>query len=238
MIRDRKQKARSERTARHVRTSIVAAVFVAAVGCATTKEYTPTTFTPPVREGLKLPQPINMAVFDGRSARNEDLATTLEAGITHAYGTNVRVVPYYAPLEPDSVTVKIRVNQLHSEFGSRVIVVPVLQRRWSTAAAAGTDGWNSVAAAASSYSETLGTGFIAEGWWVGTSQLDVEVSDLSRGRHVVFSVPLVAEKRESNTWGYRTASSVSKKAWNATEVQMMRLIDDVVQKVMNDSQGP
>jgi hypothetical protein len=203
-------------------------------GCATTRDYTPTTYKPAVREGLKLPHPINIAVFDGRSEKKGDLGPVLQAGISQAYRANVRIVPYFAPLEPGVVTVKLRITQLHAEFGSRVIAVPILKRNWSAAAAAATDGWNSVAVAASRYSETLDMGFIAEGWWVGTSQIELEVSDLSKERYVVFSVPLVAEKTESNLLGYRTATSVSKKAWKATEAQMMRLIDDVVQKVMSD----
>lgn len=210
----------------------LAIILVAA--CVAQRQYTPRTYEPAVREGLKLLQPINVAIFDGRPDKTEDVAPVLQAGMSLAYGTNVNVVPYFAPPKPGAVTIKLRVNQLHAEFGRRIVAVPVLKRTWSSAAAVATDGWSFVAVAASSYSETLDIGFTAEGWWVGTSQVDIEVSDLSKGRHVAFSVPLVAEKAESNTWGYRTATSVSKKAWKATETQMMRILDDVVQKVMSD----
>jgi hypothetical protein len=88
--------------------------------------------------------------------------------------------------------------------------------------------------AAASYSETLDAGFIAEGWWVGTSEIEMALTDLSKGRRVNFTVPLVAEKTESNTWGYRSASSASKKAWKSTEAQFMRVFDDIVTRIVSD----
>jgi hypothetical protein len=213
--------------------SLVASV-LSSTACATSRSFTPTSFAPTVREGLRLQTPVNLAVFDARTERANDIAKIIEAGIARAYGANVRMVSYHEPLQAGVVTIKIRINQLHAEFGSRIVSMMALQQSWSAASAAATDGWNVVAGSAASYSETLGTGFVAEGWWVGTSQLDFEVQDFRGSRPIGFNIPIVGERNESNTWGYRTASSVSRKAWSVTESQMMRLLDAVVQKLMNE----
>jgi hypothetical protein len=56
---------------------------------------------------------------------------------------------------------------------------------------------------------TLGSGFVAEGWWVGSAWLELGIIDRRAGRSIDLQVPLVAEARESNTVGYASASAAA-----------------------------
>src|SRR5258708_3130348 len=42
---------------------------------------------------------------------------------------------------------------------------------------------------------TLGSGFVAEGWWVGSAWLELGIIDRRAGRNIDLQVPLVAEAR-------------------------------------------
>ena len=114
-------------------------------GCATTRDYTPD-FRPFGRQGLDLVHPVNLAFFDARTEKKDDLAPLLQAGVQRAYGKNIRVTPYFSPPPSGEVTVKVRILRLQSDFGSRVISVPVLLNSQSVATAAATNGWNTVVA--------------------------------------------------------------------------------------------
>jgi hypothetical protein len=59
---------------------------------------------------------------------------------------------------------------------------------------------------------TLGSGFVAGGWWVGSAWSELGIIDRRAGRNVDLQVPLVAEARESNTVGYASASAAASKA--------------------------
>ena len=48
----------------------------------------------------------------------------------------------------------------------------------------------------------LGSGFVSEGWWVGSAWLELGIIDRRAGRNIDLRVPLVTEAREPNTVGY------------------------------------
>ena len=81
---------------------------------------------------------------------------------------------------------------------------------------------------------TLGSGFVAEGWWVGSARLELGIIDRRAGRNIDLQVPLVAEARDSNTVGYAAASAAANKARSANSAQPFSTLDALLLKVRDE----
>jgi hypothetical protein len=78
---------------------------------------------------------------------------------------------------------------------------------------------------------TLGSGFVAGGWWVGSAWSELGIIDRRAGRNIDLQVPLVAEARESNTVVYASASAAASKASSTVSAQLFSTLDTLLLKV-------
>ena len=81
---------------------------------------------------------------------------------------------------------------------------------------------------------TLGSGFVADGWWVGSAWLELGIIDRRAARNIDVQVPLVAEARESNRVGYASASAAANKAWSTVSAQLFSTLDALLIKVRDE----
>ena len=89
------------------------------------------------------------------------------------------------------------------------------------------NNWNSVVISASGQQTTLGSTFSAEGWWIGTSWLEIEIIDNRYSKFEKLSFPIVAEHKESNTWGYSSANDAVEKSWGIVSQHFIKIVDSI-----------
>lgn len=203
-----------------------------AAGCANYKNYSPQV-SEPARTGLLIKPPVLVSVFDGRGNRDGDNRPDqdLQRGIEATYPNAVEFTDYFAPTPRGRVRVRIRVQELGSQFGNSIVSGVAVQNQFGKANVQATDGWSTVVAQASAQQATLGSSIAAEGWWVGTAWLEVTIDDKRGGKNVSFTLPLVAEHRENNSWGYSSAKAAAKRAWSTVSAKLFSTLDNVLLKV-------
>lgn len=201
-------------------------------GCSTYKNYTPSV-NESSRNGLSLRQPVIVSVFDGRGNRDggQDPTQNIKSGIQKAYPDAVTFSDYFTPTPPGRVRMRIRIQELGSQFGSRIVSGVAIANQFGRASALATDGWNTVVACAQSQQTTFGSAMAAEGWWIGTAWLEVAVEDKRATKNISFAFPIVSEHRESNMWGYGSAQAATKRAWSTASAQLFSTMDSVLLKV-------
>jgi len=201
-------------------------------GCSTYKNYSPNIHEPS-RDGLSLKQPVIVSVFDGRGNRDggQNPADKIKSGIKRAYPEAVTFSDYFSATPSGRVRINIRIQELGSQFGSRIVSGVAIANQYGRASALATDGWNTVVASAQSQQTTFGSAMAAEGWWIGAAWLEVTVEDKRANKNISFSFPIVSEHREASMWGYGSAKAATKRAWSIASAQLFSTIDSVVLKV-------
>jgi len=204
-------------------------------GCSTYRNFSPS-INEPLRDGLSLQPPVIVSVFDGRGDRDggQDPAQSIKSGIQKAYPEAVTFSDYFSPTPSGRVRIRIRIQELGSQFGSRTISGVAIANQYGRASALATDGWNTVVARAQSQQTTFGSAMAAEGWWIGTVILEVTVEDKRANKNISFAFPIVSEHRESNMWGHGSAQAATKRAWSTASAQLFSTIDNVLLKVRDN----
>jgi len=204
-------------------------------GCATNRAYIPR-LQESSREGLILKSPVLISIFDGRADKTKsgELTASLKNGLNSAYGKSIQWVDYFDSPREGSVLVKLRIKKMDADFGCRFVVASMVATQYSNAKVAATNGWGPVVASVNAQQNLFGGAFSSEGWWVGTSWIDVEITDARKVTPINFIVPLVAEHNESNLWGYKSAEQANKRAWEKISPQLIQLIDNILIKVRDD----
>ena len=205
-------------------------------GCATERYVSPTIATSP-RTAVTLKNPISAAVFDGRTTgEDQGAASLLKAEITQIYGTNLQWTSYFESAPKGSVSLKFRIIELGSSFGSRLISSATYAIAIQTAQLSATGPWGPVVGTATGSSSVYGGSFSGEGWWNGAAWIDIEIQDNRSTPPSRFTIPLAAEHGESNMWGYSSGDKAARKAWEKVSAQLTRAIDEVL-RVLRDSEG-
>ena len=205
-------------------------------GCATERYVTPTITTSP-RTSITLKIPIITAVFDGRTTGGEqDAASSLKAELTQIYGNNLQWTSYFESVPKGNVSLKIRIVELGSSFGSRLISSVTYASAIQSAQVTATGPWGPVVGSATGSFSVYGGTFSGEGWWNGAAWIDIEIQDNRSTSLSRFTIPLAAEHRESNMWGYSSGDKAARKAWEKVSAQLTRAIDEVL-RVLRDSEG-
>lgn len=209
-------------------------LLLALAGCATQRTSQPRITATP-RSGLSLQRPILVSVLDARSSssKSEDAGQVLEEDLKKVYGSSIELADYFSEVPEGRVALRLRLKANEANFGSRILSVSTIEQSYTEAESEVVGPWSSVVATASSTNTTLGTSIVGEGWWVGTSWIEFTVIDHRGDQRKRFSVPIVAEQKRQNTFGYQTADQVTEDAWGQVEQQLLQLMDKVVMTVRN-----
>ena len=212
-------------------TIVVLCVFC---GCATERHIAPTISEPP-RTGLELKPPVLGAVFDGRATQEpKDAASILQADLKRIYGSAIEWDSYFIKTATGRVSVRVRIVTIGSSFGSRLVSSIAFANAVSSAQGNATGSWGTVVGSVSAQQSVLASSFSGEGWWNGAAWIDLEVQDNRGVKPINFTLPIVAEHRESNMWGYSSGDKAGLIAWQRVSVQLTRAMDTILRAVRDE----
>lgn len=211
------------------------AAFLAALsGCATERTGVPSIAAAP-RTELRLSRPVIGAVFDGRPTPGDaPVAPTLQRDLARIYGPSFAWRDYFAPVPAGEVAMRFRIVALGSVFGSRIVSAAAISSATARAQGSATGPWGTVVAQATAQQTTFTGAMAAEGWWNGAAWVDIEIEDNRPGRRSRFSIPAVAEHRESNTWGYGSGDRAARVAWERVSAQLIRVVDNTLRMLRDE----
>lgn len=149
------------------------------------------------------------------------------------YGDSIEWGDYFSKTPPGRVTIRVRVVTLGASFGSRLISASSFANAISSAQGAAAGPWGAVVGSASSQQSIFSGSFSGEGWWNGAVWIDLEVQDYRGTDPISFVMPIVAEHKESNTWGYASGDKAVNTAWQQASVQLTRAIDTILRAVQD-----
>lgn len=199
-------------------------------GCSTNLSIEPS-FEAQPRVGLSLAPPILAAVEDGRAKQDTKHTAILKADLSRVYGAALEWTDYFEKTPPGRVSVRVRIVMLGSTFGSRMISSAAFSEAIGSAQVSATGPWGPVVGTVSSQQSALSGAIAGEGWWNGAAWVDLEVQDNRGPKTISFTLPIAAEHRESNTWGYISGEKAAKAAWDRVVVQLTRAMDAVARTV-------
>jgi hypothetical protein len=206
-------------------------VLSAFTGCATERHITPTLSEAP-RAGLDLKPPILGSIFDGRAIQEpKDAASQLQADLTRIYGSSIEWNDYFTKTPPGRIAIRLRVVILGATFGSRLVSAVSFSNAVSSAQGSAVGPWGAIVGAVSAQQSVFAGSFSGEGWWNGAAWIDVEVQDNRGALPINFTVPIVAEHKESNMWGYTSGGNAARAAWQRVAVQLTRALDSIFRAV-------
>jgi hypothetical protein len=200
-------------------------------GCATERHISPKISEVP-RAGLELKIPILGAVFDGRATQEpKDAASQLQVDLSRIYGTSIEWNDYFNKTPRGRVAIRIRIVILEASFGSRLISSIAFANAVGSAQVSATGPWGPVVGSVSSQQSIFAGSFSGEGWWNGAAWIDLEVQDYRGTRPISFTLPIVAEHREFNMWGYSSGDKAARISWQRVSVQLTRAMDRILRAV-------
>ncbi len=206
-------------------------VFSIFTGCATERHISPTLSETP-RTGLNLKPPIFGAVFDGRTSQEpKDGAAQLQAELSRIYGSSIEWNEYFSKTPPGRVSVRIRMVTLGASFGSRLIATTAFANAVSSAQGSAIGPWGPVVGSVSAQQSVFAGSLSGEGWWNGAAWIDLEVQDYRGTKPINFTMPIVAEHREPNMWGYVSGDKAARTVWQRVAVQLTRAMDTIFRTV-------
>lgn len=212
-------------------TLILLIVLATFTGCATERHVTPT-LSEATRVGLDLKPPILGSVFDGRATPEpKDTASQLQADLTRIYGSSIEWNDYFTKTPPGRISIRIRIVTLGATFGSRLISAMAFSNAVSSAQGTAVGPWGAVVGTVSGQQSVFAGSFSGEGWWNGAAWIDVEVQDNRGTMPINFIMPIVAEHKESNMWGYTSGDNAARAAWQRVAVQLTRALDTIFRTV-------
>lgn len=196
-------------------------------GCATERYMTTLIINTNPRTNLTLKIPVLMSIYDGRtSGADQSVVNSLQSELTKIYSSNLEWVPYFDTVPVGRVAVRLRIVTLGSSFGSRLVSSSTYATAMQSTQFSVTGPWRQVFGSTTGTSSIFANSVSGEGWWNGAAWIDVEIQDNRSSPPIRFTIPLAAEHRESNIWGYSSGDRAARKAWENVSGQLTRTIDE------------
>lgn len=204
-------------------------------GCTTERYMATLTINANPRTNLILKLPVLVSVYDGRtSGTDQSVVSSLKSELAKVYGSNIEWGSYFDPVPVGRVAIRLRIVTLGSSFGSRLISSSAYTTAVQSTQFSVTGSWRQVIGSTTKTSSIFANSFSGEGWWNGAAWIDVEIQDNRTLPPTYFTIPLAAEHRESNMWGYSSGDKAARKAWEKVSVQLTRTVDEVL-RVLRDT---
>jgi hypothetical protein len=179
-----------------------------------------------------LKRPVLGAVFDGRASQEpKDAASTIQDDLRRIYGSSIEWNDYFMKTPPGRVAVRVRLVTLGATFGNRLVSSVAFANAVSSVQGNATGPWGAVVGGVSAQQSLFAGSFSGEGWWNGAAWIDVEVQDYRGDKPISFILPIAAEHRESNMWGYASGDKAVRTAWQRASAQLIRAMDNILRTV-------
>jgi len=207
-------------------------LIVLTYSCQTYRTIVPTISGTP-RHELKLKQPIIIAFKDSRqdTENSMQIIESLKSGLKIIYGENITFQSYFDKTEDNRVALKINIKEIGSKFGIRSIQYQTFHNQITAVSSNVTTYWGSAVSTAIVSQPVIQNYYVAQGYWVGTSYLEIALVDNLHSVKNIYEFPFAAEDIQNNTWGYKSGSIAAKNSWNKVSSHLLDLIDSIAMKI-------
>lgn len=202
------------------------------VSCSTHRTIVPK-FSGSVRH-FKLEKPIIVSFQDSRpdTKNSQQVIESLQTGLKAIYGNNIEFKPYFDKTENNRVAIKINIKEIGSNFGIRTIQYQTYHNQITAVSSSVSTYWGSAVSTAIVSQPVVRNNVAAEGFWVGTSYLDISFIDNLHSEKKIYKFPFAAEDIRSNDFGYTSASLAAKASWTKVSSHLLTLIDNIAIQVI------
>ena len=180
---------------------------------------------------VEVSRPVVVSVLDGRAGTDINAVPRLQTSLDRMYKGSIERADYASAVERGDVAVKIRIIEIGSNLGTRIITKKVYLSTFLDEIVSAEEPWRDLAADCSSNRYLLDDDAPIEGWWVGIARIEAKVIDNRQEPPISFTIPLAGEQRRSNFWGHMSAEKSAKQAWNKVSAQLTGLLDGVIEVV-------
>ena len=208
-------------------------LIVLTYSCQTYREISPT-ISGTSRKEFELKSPLIIALKDTRqkSESSVEIIDSLKSNLKSIYGQNITFRSYYDKTKDNEVALKINIKEIGASFGIRSIQYQVFKNQVSAISSSVLTNWGIAVSTAIVSQPIVHNQIISEGYWIGTSYLEIELVDNLNNEKLIYSFPFAGEDVQSNTWGYKTARKVAENSWYKVSSQLLDLIDSIAMRII------
>jgi hypothetical protein len=212
---------------------IILTLIALTYSCQTYRTIVPTISGTP-RHELKLKRPIIIAFKDSRPTTENSLQVidSLKSGLKSIYGQNITFQSYFDKTEDNQVALKINIKEIGSSFGVRTIRYQTYHNQVTAVSTSVSTYWGSSVSTAIVSQPVVQNNYAAQGYWVGTSYLEIALVDNLHSVKNIYKFPFAAEDMQNNTWGYKSGSIAAQNSWNKVSSHLLDLIDSIAMKII------
>lgn len=212
---------------------IILTLIALTYSCQTYRTIVPTISGTP-RHELKLKRPIIIAFKDSRPSNENSLQVieSLKSGLKAIYGQNITFQSYFDKTEDNQVALKINIKEIGSNFGVRTIQYQTYHNQITAVSSSVSTYWGSAVSTAIVSQPVVQNNYAAQGYWVGTSYLEIALVDNLHSVKNIYEFPFAAEDMQNNTLGYKSGSIAAQNSWNKVSSHLLDLIDSIAMKII------
>jgi hypothetical protein len=201
--------------------------------CKTYQSIVPTISGDP-RRNLNLENPIILSFKDSRPNKEKSLVVkeNLRSDLKKIYGENVTFQSYYDKTPNNYICIKINIKEVGAKFGVRTIEFNTYKTRITTVSSEVSSYWGDAVSTTIISQPVIQKNYSAEGYWVGTSYLQIKLVDKFHQQNKIFNFPFAAENKKSNVQGYRSGKVAAKKSWERVSSNLLELIDSIAMRMI------
>lgn len=186
------------------------------------------------RQDFKLPKPIIISFRDSRKTmdHSEQVIESLQTGLKAIYGNNIIFKSYFYKTDDNSVAIKVNIKEIGANFGIRTIQYQSYHNQITAVSSSVSTNWGSAVSTAIVSQPVIQNNTIAQGYWIGTSYLEISLVDNLHSEKKIYEFPFVGEDTKNNTWGYKSASIATQNSWDKVSSHFLDLIDSIAMKII------
>lgn len=189
------------------------------------------------RQDFNLPKPIIISFRDSRETKenSQQMIDSLEGGLKKIYGNNIIFKSYFDKTDDNSVAIKINIKEIGANFGVRTIQYQTYHNQITAVGSSVSTNWGSAVSTAIVSQPVIQNNTIAQGYWIGTSYLEISLVDNLHSEKNIYDFPFVGEDMKNNNLGYKSARIASQNSWKKVSSHLLDLIDSVAMKIIESN---
>ncbi len=210
--------------------------FMVITSCKTTITINPVINSSP-RSEMGLDNPIVISIKDSRTNMEEGTSAkdSLQNSLSSIYGNNVLFSPYFSKTDSNSVRIKINIKQIGAQFGTRTIEYQTYHNQITAASNSVSNYWGTTVSTVIVSQPIVKNNQTVQGYWVGTSYLEISLVDKLNGEVKTYNFPFAAEDFQNNTLGYKSGKIAAQNSWNKVSSSLLDLIDGIALRLIEVS---
>ena len=208
-------------------------LFIILCSCQTHRTIVPA-ITGNSRQDFNLKRPIIVSFKDSRQdvQNSQQVIESLQSGLKGIYGSNVIFKSYFDKTDENSVAIKINIKEIGANFGTRTIQYQSYYNQITAVSSSVNTYWGSAVSTAIISQPVIKNNVMVQGYWVGTSYLEIALVDNLNSVKKIYEFPFAGEEMLNNTWGYKSASIAAQRSWNNVSSHLLDLIDSIALKII------